>query len=170
MKYILADLMRVRELRRDRAERELIKAKEQVIEAKKVVEQRQRELEEYEKWVEEEIDRQYDAILKKAVHKVEVDGLAANVKILRAKTADYIKRVEDAKEDVRKAEDLVTQKQDEVQRAYRNLEKLEAHKVDWIAEQRILEEFNSDKELEESVRTSGQRDPAEEPTEELAAF
>jgi chromosome segregation ATPase len=170
MKYILSDLMRVRELRKDRAERELLKAKEQVVEAKKVVEQRQKELEEYEKWVEEEIDRQYTAILKKAVRKGAVDELAANVRILRAKTADYIKRVEDAKEDVRKAEDLVKQKQDEVQQAYRNLEKLEAHKTDWIAEQRILEEFNSDKELEESVRTSGQRDPSEEPVEELVAF
>jgi hypothetical protein len=170
MKYVLADLMRVRELRKDRAERELLKAKEQVIEAKKVVEQRQKELEEYEKWVEEEIDRQYDAILKQEVRKMAVDDLAENVKILRAKTADYIKRVEDAKEDVRKAEDLVKQKQDEVQQAHRNLEKLEAHKVDWIAEQRILEEFNSDKELEESVRTSGQRDPSEEPSEELVAF
>jgi hypothetical protein len=170
MKYILADLMRVRELRKDRAERELLKAKEQVIEAKKIVEQRQKELEEYEKWVKEEIDRQYMAILRKEVRKVEVDELAANIRILRAKTADYIKRVEDAKEDVRKAEDLVKQKQDEVQQAYRNLEKLEAHKIDWIAEQRLLEEFNSDKELEESVRTSGQRDPAEEPAEELVAF
>ncbi|MDR0727945.1 MAG: type III secretion protein [Puniceicoccales bacterium] len=170
MKYILSDLMRVRELRKDRAERELIKAKEQVVEAKKVVEQRQKELEEYEKWVEDEIDRQYDAILKREVRKGAVDELSANIKIMRAKTADYVKRVEDAKEDVRKAEDLVKQKQDEVQRAYRNLEKLEAHKVDWIAEQRILEEFNSDKELEESVRIGGQKDPSEEPVEELVAF
>jgi chromosome segregation ATPase len=170
MKYILADLMRVRELRKDRAERELLKAKEQVVEAKKMVEQRKNELEEYEKWVEEEIDRQYDAILKKEVPKSSVDELSANIRIMRAKTADYVKRLEDAKEDVRKAEDLVKQKQGEVQQAYRNLEKLWAHKTDWIAEQRILDEFNSDKELEESVRAGGQRDPSEEPVEELATF
>jgi chromosome segregation ATPase len=161
-KYLLADLMRVRELRKDRAERELMKAKEEVVEMKKKLQQREKELQDYEKWVEDEINRQYSEVLKKEVRKGLVDDLSDNIKLLRGRTADYIKRVADAKEDVRKAEDQVKKKQEEVRMAHRNLEKLEAHKVDWLAEQRILEEFNSDKELEESVRTNGQRDPSED--------
>ncbi|MDR1438390.1 MAG: type III secretion protein [Puniceicoccales bacterium] len=166
MKYILSDLMRVRELRKDRAERELMKAKDLVVEAKKRVEERKKELKDYEKWVEDEIDRQYDQVLAKTVRKGSVDDLSINIKLLRGRTADYIKRVADAEEDVRKAEDQVKKKQEEVRMAHRNLEKLEAHKVDWLDEQRILEEFNSDKELEESVRTSGQKDPSAEPSED----
>lgn len=159
MKYVLADLMRVRVLRKDRAERELMQAKELVEEAKKMVAQRENELKEYEIWVEKEIDRQYNEILKKMVRKGSVDDLGYNIKVLRSRTFEYAKRLSDAKDDLKKAEDNLKQKHDILIQAERNLEKLEEHKKEWSEEQRLLDEMLSDHEMEESVRP---KIPAEE--------
>lgn len=152
MKYVLADLMRVRVLRKDRAERELMQAKDLVEEAKKMVVQRENELKEYEIWVEKEIDRQYNEILKKMVNKGSVDDLGYNIKVLRGRTFEYAKRLSDAKEEVKKAEENLAQKHELMIQAERNLEKLEEHKKEWSEEQRLLEEVLSDREMEESVR------------------
>lgn len=151
-KYVLADLMRMRVMRKDRAERELMKAKQLVVQAKEMVAQREKELQEYEIWVEKEIDRQYNEILKQQIRRGAIDDLGENIKILRAKTLDYVKRISDAKENLRKAEENVVQKHDALMEAERNLQKLDEHKKEWLEEQRVLEEFVSDMELEESVR------------------
>ncbi|MDR2576928.1 MAG: type III secretion protein [Puniceicoccales bacterium] len=152
MKYVLADLVRVRVLRRDRVERELLKAKEHLAEMEKMVPIREKELEDYEKWVDQEIDRQYAELLRQAVRKGSVDDLKENIRIMRSKTPEYVKRVQDAKNDVKKAEEELEAKRKEMEQAHRNLEKLYAHREEWTAEQLKLDEFNSDKELEEAVR------------------
>jgi chromosome segregation ATPase len=159
-KYVLADLVRVRTLRKDRVERELLQAKERLAEAERQVPIRERELADYEKWVDDEIDRQYGELLRKPVRKGAVDDLAANIRTMRERIPDYVKRVQDAKEDVRKAEEDLRKKHAEVEQANRDLEKLLAHREEWTAEQFKLEEFNSDKELEEAVRQRGQEEPA----------
>jgi chromosome segregation ATPase len=162
MRYVLADLVRVRNLRKDRLERELLHAKEQLREAERMVPVREKELADYEKWVDEEIDRQYGEVLRKSVRKGAVDDLSANIRSLRERIPEFIKRVVDAKEDVKKAEEALRIKYAEVEQANRDLEKLLAHRAEWMEEQRKLEEFNSDKELEESVRQRGQREPGAE--------
>jgi chromosome segregation ATPase len=159
-KYVLADLVRVRNLRKDRVERELLQAKERLAEAERLVPVREKELADYEKWVDGEIDRQYGELLRKPVRKGAVDDLAANIRAMRERIPDYVKRVQDAKEDVRKAKEDLRKKHEEVEQANRDLEKLLAHREEWLVEQFKLEEFNSDKELEEAVRQRGQEDPS----------
>jgi chromosome segregation ATPase len=155
-KYILADLVRVRNLRKDRVEREMMRAKAQLAEAERMVPVREKELADYEKWVDDEIDRQYNELLKKAVRKGAVDDLSVNIRLMREKIPEYVKRVEDAKDDVRKAEAELAKKKEEVAQAQRDLEKLIAHREEWEVEQGKIEEFNSDKELEESTRQKTQ--------------
>jgi chromosome segregation ATPase len=133
-------------------ERELLKAKEHLAEMQKIVPIREKELKDYEKWVDQEIDRQYDELLRKTVRKGSVDDLKENIRLMRSKTPEYVKRVQDAKEDVKKAEEELEAKRKEMEQAHRDLEKLHAHRDEWMDEQRKLDEFNSDKELEESVR------------------
>jgi chromosome segregation ATPase len=154
-KYILADLVRVRTLRKDRVERELVAAKERLAEAERQVPIREKELEDYRNWVDSEINRLYTEIIRKSVHKAAVDDLTYAVRALRAKEPEYVKRVQDAKEDVKKAQDLLEEKKVERIQAQRNLEKLDAHREEWMVEQAKLEEFLSDKELEESFRPKG---------------
>lgn len=139
-------------------ERELIKAKDRVAETEKLVPVREKELADYEKWVDEEINLQYNKLLKQAVRKGAVDELAVNIRSLRAKTPEYVKRVQEAKADVEKAKKELEEKKAEMEQAHRDLEKLYAHREEWMAEQRKLEEFNSDKELEEAVRQKHQSD------------
>jgi outer membrane murein-binding lipoprotein Lpp len=148
-------------LRRDRVERELMKAKERLAEARKLVPIREKELADYEKWVDEEIDRKYNALLKKPVRKGRVDDLASDIRLLRGKIPEYVKRVQDARDDVQKAEEELELKKEEMAQAHRDLEKLYAHREEWMAEQRKLEEFNSDKELEEAVRQKNQSEENE---------
>ncbi|MDR0340298.1 MAG: type III secretion protein [Puniceicoccales bacterium] len=154
-KYILADLVRVRTLRKDRVERELLAAKERLAEAEKQVPICEKELEDYRNWVDSEINRLYMEILRKSVHKASIDDLTYAIRSLREKEPEYVKRVQDAKEDVKKAQKLLEEKKNERILAQRNLKKLDAHKEEWMAEQAKLEEFLSDKELEESFRPKG---------------
>lgn len=154
MKYVLADLMRVRNLRKDRAERELKHAREHLAQAKSMVLQREKELHDFEIWVDQEIDRQYNEVLKKQVRKGSVDDLQANIRLLKGRMLEYVKRLNDAKEEVRKAEDNVKIKHEEVLKANRELEKLDEHKKLWIEEQKKLEELLGDREMEE-VKTKG---------------
>lgn len=158
---MLADLMRVRNLRKDRVERELQAARQHLEECKKAVTQREKELEDYKIFVEKETDRQYNNILKKKVRKGSVDDLRENIRILQARTVEYVQRVAEAKEEVRKAEDNIRTKQEQLIQANKDLEKLESHKKQWIEEQKKLEEFLSDMAMEEATRS-----PAKSPDEE----
>ena len=155
-KYVLADLVRVRTLRKDRVERELMAAKKKLDEAEKQVPIREKELEDYRKWVDSEIDRLYDEVIRKDVHRGAIDDLGASIRAMRSKEPDYIKRVQDAKEDVKKAQKEVETKKDELKQFQRDLEKLHAHLEQWTEEEAKLAEFLSDKELEESVRPKTQ--------------
>ncbi|MDR2663935.1 MAG: type III secretion protein [Puniceicoccales bacterium] len=152
VKYILADLVRVRTLRKDRVERELLAAKERLAEAERQVPIREKELDDYRNWVDAEIDRLYTEIIRKSIHKNAVDDLAYAVRSLRGKEPEYVKRLQDARDDVKKAQELVEEKKKERIQAQKDLEKLDAHREEWLAEQAKLEEFLSDKELEESFR------------------
>ncbi|MDR2030340.1 MAG: type III secretion protein [Puniceicoccales bacterium] len=156
MKYVLADLVRVRTLRKDRLERELLKAKERLAEAERQVPIREKELADYEKWLDEEIDRQYAKLIGKQVRQDVVTDFAATIRTLRGRVPEYVKRVQDAKADVCRAEEELQKKYAEVEQANRDLEKLLAHRSEWEAEQAKLEEMSGDKELEESVRLQAQ--------------
>jgi chromosome segregation ATPase len=133
-------------------------AKERLEEAEKQVPIREKELEDYRKWVDSEIDRLYSEVIRKDVHRGAIDDLATTIRAMRSKEPDYIKRVEDAKEDVKKAKEEVEAKKSELSQVQRDLEKLYAHREQWNEEQAKLEEFASDKEMEESVRQKNQNE------------
>jgi chromosome segregation ATPase len=156
VKYVLFDLVRVRTLRKDRVERELMAAKERLVEAEKLVPIREKELEDYRNWVDGEINRLYTEVLRREVHREAIDDLAYNVRAIRGKEPEHVKRVQDAKDDVKKITEELETKKKEVAQAQRDLEKLKSHREEWMAEQAKLEELLGDRELEEAVRQKTQ--------------
>jgi chromosome segregation ATPase len=163
-KYILADLIRVRTLRRDKIERELVAAKGRLDDAEKQVPLREKELEDYRKWVDAEIDRLYDEVLRKDVHRGAIDDLGTVVRSMRAKELDYVKRLQDAKDDLKKAQEELEAKKKELDGAQRDIEKLSSHREQWTAEQTKLDEFLADRELEEAIvhKNQGEKNSADE--------
>lgn len=156
-KYILADILRVRKLRLDKAERELQQAKRLLNEAKENVNKAKKSLEDYKVFIEEETERLYNNIIKKQVHRGAVDDLHYELQALKNRLVDYEKNVENAVAEVLKAEQNCVEKRKLLDIANKNIEKLNSHKETWMAEALKLEEFNEDKELEEFTGKSSQK-------------
>jgi type III secretion protein O len=149
MKYPLEDLRKVRVIRRDKTEEEVLKAKRALQEAIAFLEQKKQELEEFKKWRLEEIERIYARIMKKDVLKGAVDDIHFDLATLDNKLLEYRKRVDDAQGAVQKAEAFLHEKQIALQQKLRELQKIEEHKKLWTQEELAIQDALQEKELED---------------------
>jgi flagellar export protein FliJ len=104
VEYALGDLLKVRHIRKDKAEKNVTQARRFLMEAQKVLQQTMQELEDYKVFVREETERLYSEIIKQSVRRRNIDDLHEAVKSLKTSLLDYEKRVENAQEECRKAE------------------------------------------------------------------
>ena len=150
-KYELDDLLRVREIRKDRAEKELKKAQQLLREAEQAVVQAKKELEDYKIFVIQESQRLYDQVIQKRINKQEIDNLNFMIKELQSRIFDYEKRVEDAILACDKAKENLDQCREALRLAERNIDKIESMKDVWREQVRIEEERAADAEVEDLI-------------------
>lgn len=150
-KYELDDLLRVREIRKDRAEKELKKAQQLLREAEQAVVQAKKELEDYKIFVIQESQRLYDQVIRKRINKQEIDNLNFMIKELQSRIFDYEKRVEDAILACDKAKENLDQCREALRLAERNIDKIESMKDVWREQVRIEEERAADAEVEDLI-------------------
>lgn len=148
-KYELDDLLRVRKIRKDRAERNLKQAKQLLKEAEQALVKAKQELEEYKIFVIKETRRLYDQILKKSINKREIDNLHFIVKELQDRIFDYQKRVEEAMLACDKAKENLDNCREELRLAERSIDKIQSMKDVWLEQVKKEEEMQADAEVED---------------------
>jgi flagellar biosynthesis chaperone FliJ len=148
-KYELDDLLRVREIRKDRAEKNLKQAQQLLKEAEQALAKAKQELEDYKIFVVKETQRLYNQVLKKNINKREIDNLHFLVKELQDRIFDYMKRVEDAMLACDKAKENLDNCREELRKAERNIDKIESMKDIWREEMQKEEERQMDAEMED---------------------
>jgi F0F1-type ATP synthase membrane subunit b/b' len=148
-KYELDDLLRVRGIRKDRAEKNLKEAQQLLKEAEQAIVKAQQELEDYKIFVVQETKRLYDQILKKCINKSEIDNINFMVKELQNKIFDYQKRVEEAILACDKAKENLDNCREELRLAERNIDKIESMKDVWREQVKLEEERQADAEVED---------------------
>jgi hypothetical protein len=148
-KYILEDILRVRNFRKDVAEKNLTQAQRLVVEAEENVKRAQQALDGFRVFIVEESDRLYKEVIGQKVKKLSVDGLNAALRALKNKLFDHEKTVENEKGNLEKAKKNLEEKRIALQEANKNIEKISAHKESWLKEAKHEEEMLADRELEE---------------------
>ena len=113
---MLKDLLKVKNIREQSAEREVKRcqneldlAHQEVERRKQEVIQRQQELEEYIVWRSQEEQRLYDNIMNTSIQQHDLDMLKQKVAILRDKDASMEQAISDAEQRVVEAEQLVVE-------------------------------------------------------------
>jgi chromosome segregation ATPase len=155
-KYILEEMLRVRNLRKDAAEKSLKQAQRLVEEGKENVNLAEKALEDYRVFMEQESDRMYKKIMMQKVKKGSVDELHYTIKVLKSKLITYEQNIETAKVNLAKAEKNLEEKRLALQEAVKNVEKIQSHKETWMNEAFKEEELIQDKELEEFAKSKSQ--------------
>jgi uncharacterized phage infection (PIP) family protein YhgE len=155
-KYILEEMLRVRNLRKDTAEKNLKQAQNLVEEAKENIAKAEKTLEDFKVFMEKETDRLYKKIIKRMVRKGSVDELHYAISVLKGKLITHEQEVETAKENLVKAEKNLEEKREQLQEAVKNVEKIKSHKEEWMREMLKEEELVQDKEMEEFAKSKKQ--------------
>ncbi len=149
MRYVLQDLLNVRQFREDTASQELLKARNRLAVAEQTLLDRQRELREYIAWRVAEEEKLYAQIMRREIQRKELDDLKLTIQELRDRELSF-------QENILKAEKAITEAKaalQQAQAAYRDTvkarEKLDEHKAVWTDEQLKEVEFNTEKETED---------------------
>jgi flagellar biosynthesis chaperone FliJ len=157
-KYVLEEMLRVRNFRKEAAEKNLKQAQRLVEEGKENVKNAEKALEDYRVFMEQESDRLYKKIMMQKVKKGSVDELHYAIKILKSKLVTYEQNIDTAKENLVKAEKILEERRTILQEAIKNVEKIQSHKDMWMSEAAKEEELVQEKELEEFAKSKAQRE------------
>ena len=156
-KYPLEDLLRVRIIRSDKAQREFQKAQERLAELKEHLRKSEKSYQDYCVWRAEEEVRRYAAIMKKMVQKGAFDSLRYELAQLKDEELRKGKQVEDAKIAVAEGEKAVEAAHVALQEARKAHQKIEEHKAIWAREEQKRQEYLLDIAMED-VRLKSQGD------------
>ncbi len=151
MGYALQPLLRIREMREDRATGELTAARQAVAAAEHALEVREHELAEYEQTKDERRDRIYAAIMGQPVSREKID--IANEGVARIDEEGVLKadNVVRAKDELKKREDAAEVARQNLNLATKNRMKIVEHKAVWLAEDAAEQEHRAEGELEDFV-------------------
>ena len=152
MPYALQSLLRIREMREDRASGELTAARLAVVEANDALAARKKDLAEYEKTREERRDRVFDTVMGKTVGRERID-------LVREGVAKIDEEGAQKSENVRRAERTLHEKEDDAAAARtvfiaatRNRMKIDEHRSEWVRQEADAQERRADSELEDFTR------------------
>lgn len=150
MKYELQDLLRIRDLRKDRAQETLMKARQALAEAENFLEEQQKKEEDFILKKPGFIKNIYDKMFQKVQFKRNYIDLI-NLKIGKLdqhqiKLAIEVEKAHNKCEEARKNVVACTEA---LKEARINLSKIDEHKKMWVEEMKVLDELTQDKELED---------------------
>ncbi len=152
IKYVLQDLLNIRNMREDEAAQAVTVAKYKVEEAAREIEGKIKEKEEYVAWrLKREIEL-YDGIKGKQVKLKDLDDLKERVFMLRQRDLAFEKAIEDAKRakvDAEKAVETAIQKH---KASIKDRQKIEEHKKIWLDEKLTEENDKQEKEAEDFTK------------------
>ena len=154
MKYPLEFLLGLRKTRMEKCEQALAQARALVRKRNQELEDRISEHREYVEWCDREEDRIFEELIKKPSthHKVleSREEKLAN----RAKEAEYLHRIEEARAALKAAHDEEAKCLAELQVAIRNREKLASHKSHWTEAAQKEEQMAEDLVMEETAESA----------------
>ena len=151
MGYALQPLLRIREMREDRALGELVAAKRDLAAAEEALAARQRDLEEWESTKEERRDKIYATIMGRKVPREQLDLVnegVARIDEEGALKADNVKRAEQEREQREEAADAARLN---LNFATKNRMKIDEHKAVWAREDALAQEARAEGELEDFI-------------------
>lgn len=156
-RYVLQDLVRVRQHREEQAGQAVARARRQLQEAKDALARAEKELVEYTVWRVGEERRRLDSLMRRVLKLGELSDVRQEIALLREREFEFVDRVKQAEVAVTKAEAHVDECRQKHAQAVRDLEKLLEHKTEWTREQSAAAEQAESAELEEfsAPRTSG---------------
>ncbi len=149
MSYTLQPLLKIREMREDRATGELTAARQAVAAAVSALEDRKRELAEFEETKDERRDRIYAAIMGRTVSRERIDMANEGVARIDEEGALKADNVSRAKDELMKREQAAEAARLNLNLATKNRMKIDEHKAVWIAEEAAEQEHLAEGELED---------------------
>jgi hypothetical protein len=149
MKYVLEDLIRVRRIREDGAQHEVIRKRHDLETAAQSVVEKKAGLSDYIKWRVAKEDRLYSGIQGKIVGRQDLEDLKLKVALMRDQEAAYEKDVEEAERALEIARDKLEEAKGNYRSAVREVQKMDEHKKAWLTERHKEEELEAEKELED---------------------
>lgn len=156
-KYPLADLLRVRLLREDKALEEITIAQRKLDDAIRYLKEQEDTLKSFKRFRQSEEIRLYNSIMKQIVKQEKVDEVKAEVARLRLEELAYIEKVKQAEKDLEQAKQNLEQAKIDYQNAIKSRQKIDEHKAIWKEAALKEEEFNVEKEMED-FRTKPRED------------
>lgn len=152
--YELQELVKIRQIRENRASQE-VAAKGKALEQAIVhAEQCRTELKEYQDWKTAERECIYQKVLRKAVERIELEKLRELLAALEEKETLIEKKVIMADKAIHDAQEALSVARENWRTCLNNLRKLEEHREIWAEGARIEEEREEQKEAEE-LRVTG---------------
>ncbi|MCH2204077.1 MAG: type III secretion protein [Fuerstiella sp.] len=149
MKYVLQDLLQVRQFREDGAATAVTRQRLRVDEAQKTVEDRRRELAEYTQWRIAQEKKLYDDIIDHRVQMKDLDDLKLKIQSLRDRELTFQDSIRLAEQELVNEQKKLLDSQHAHREAVKNREKLEEHKGMWLVEVEREVENGMEKELED---------------------
>ncbi|MGC8720802.1 MAG: type III secretion system stalk subunit SctO, partial [Thermodesulforhabdaceae bacterium] len=149
MHYALEDLLRIRRIREDRAEREVTSRRAAVDAATQFVARCQENLKAYRQWRLKEEDRLFNEIMERLVHLSDVEELRIQIADLRNEELVKEREVEEARKKLLEAQQRLQEARALHRKSVQARQKIEEHRKIWAVEAKRLEEQISDKEMEE---------------------
>ena len=149
MAYVLQPLLRIRQMREDRATGELSVARRERAAAEATLEERRQDLARYEETKEERRNRIYDAIMGRPVDRDQIDLAVEGVARIDEEgvlKADNVKRAE---ADVKTCADREGAARQMLNLATKERMKIDEHRAVWLSEEAAEQEARAEGELED---------------------
>ena len=152
IKYVLQDLLNIRNMREDDAAQAVTVAKYKVEEAARAIEDKIKEKEDYVIWRKKREIELYDGIKGKKVKLQDLDDLKNRVYMLRQRDLAFEKAIDDAKRAKVEAEKAVEDAIAKHKAAIKERQKIEEHKKIWLDEKLAEENEKQEKEAEDFTK------------------
>lgn len=149
MGYALQPLLRIREMREDRASGELTAARQAVAAAETAVEERKSELAEFERTKEDRRDRIYATIMGRPVNRDQIDLAQEGVARIDEEGSLRLDNVHRAESELKKRESAAETARAVFIAASKERMKISEHRDIWLAEEAKEQEARAEGELED---------------------
>lgn len=149
MAYLLQPLLKIRQMREDRASGEFIAARQAREAAEDALAKRKKDYQQYEETKEERRDRIYAAIIGQTVGKDRLDLASEGVARIDEEGALKLDNVRRAESELKEKVSLETAARDRFNLATKERMKIDEHKSIWLAEEAAEQEFRAEIELED---------------------
>ena len=151
IKYPLQRLLRLRFIREDKAAAEVTRRKQLLAEAKLEKIRCEKELADYREWRIEEEKRLFDAIKGKEISQKELDAYKHELLKLRGKEVQLEERIFEAQKQIDRCEQNLQDARDAYLGAVKERKKIEEHRSRWVEIEKLRQEREEEKELEEFI-------------------